>query len=91
MISGVNVGYVDKVVLNQNYPVLIMKINEWLNNNIFKKPIKYLISIFNLNAFIEELGKNICSFERPLLFFSRQKLVWLLKEALNVRREAVFI
>ena len=52
--------------------------------------IKYIISIFNLNAFMRELGKKICSFERPLplLFFSKQKLVWLLKEALNVRREA---
>ena len=39
---------------------------------------------------MRELGKKICSFERPLplLFFSKQKLVWLLKEALNVRREA---
>ena len=37
---------------------------------------------------MRELGKNICSLERPLLFFSKQKLVWLLKEALNVRREA---
>ena len=52
--------------------------------------IKYIISIFNLNAFMRELGRNICSFERPLplLFFSKQKLVWLLKEALNLRREA---
>ena len=51
--------------------------------------IKYIISIFNLNAFMRELGKKICSFERPLplFFFSKQKLVWLLKEALNVRRE----
>ena len=30
MISGVNIGYVDKVVLNQNYPVLIMKIKKGL-------------------------------------------------------------
>ena len=56
-----------------------------------KHLIKYLISIFNLNAFMKELGKNICSFERPLFFFSKQKLVLLLKEALNVRREAVFM
>ena len=30
MISGVNVGYVDKVVLNKNYPVLKMKIKKGL-------------------------------------------------------------
>ena len=53
--------------------------------------INYLISIFNLNAFMKELGKNICSFERPIFFFSKQKLVRLLKEALNVRREAVLM
>ena len=30
MISGVNIGYVDKVLLNQNYPVLMMKIKKGL-------------------------------------------------------------
>ena len=30
MISGVNIGYVDKVVLNRNYPVLILKIKKGL-------------------------------------------------------------
>tara|TARA_Y100000991_G_C21721118_1_gene242148 strand:+ start:109 stop:546 length:438 start_codon:yes stop_codon:yes gene_type:complete len=30
MISGVNIGYVDKVLLNQNYPVLMMKIRKGL-------------------------------------------------------------
>ena len=30
MISGVNIGYVDKVELNQNYPVLKMKIKKGL-------------------------------------------------------------
>ena len=42
---------------------------------------------------MRELGMKICSFERPLplFFFSKQKLVWLLKEALNVRREAAYM
>ncbi len=30
MVSGVNIGYVDKVVLNKNYPVLKMKIKKGL-------------------------------------------------------------
>ena len=37
---------------------------------------------------MRDLEKNICFFERPLFFVSKQKLVWLLKEALNVREEA---
>ena len=30
MISGVNIGYVDKIILNQNYPVLMIKIKKGL-------------------------------------------------------------
>ncbi len=58
MISGVNIGYVDKVELNQNYPVLKMKIKKGLRISDDSSVSIQTDGLFGSKFLLIEMGGN---------------------------------